>query len=76
MSKRFRGKHFWTRPETIRELLNALSDEDNYISGDESENKDCVEIQNHEFTDSNKDENDESSFNSTDEGKTILEKQT
>ncbi|GFT33234.1 hypothetical protein NPIL_370231 [Nephila pilipes] len=76
MSKRFRVKHFWSRPEAFRELLNALSDEDNYISGDESENKDCVEIQNHGFTDSDKYENDELSFNSTDEGKTILEKQT
>ncbi|GFT77874.1 endoribonuclease Dicer [Nephila pilipes] len=35
-----------------------------------------MEIQNHEFTDNNQDENDELSFESTDEGKTILGKQT
>ncbi|GFS37192.1 hypothetical protein NPIL_275151, partial [Nephila pilipes] len=56
MSKRFRGENFWDRPEAILELLKELSDEDIYISEDGSENKDCVEIQNHEFTDSDKDE--------------------
>ncbi|GFT71585.1 hypothetical protein NPIL_283231 [Nephila pilipes] len=73
MSKRFRGENFWGRPEAIRELLKELSDERNYVSEDESENEDCVEIQNHEFTDSETDENDELSFESTDEEKTILE---
>ncbi|GFU07586.1 hypothetical protein NPIL_670781 [Nephila pilipes] len=76
MSKRFRGENFSGRPVVIHELLKELSDEENYISEDESENEDCVEIQNHQFTDSDRDKNDELSFESTDDGKTILEKQT
>ncbi|GFS78568.1 hypothetical protein NPIL_604391 [Nephila pilipes] len=76
MSKRFRREKFWGRPEIIRELLKELSDEYSSISADESENEDYVEIQNHEFIYSDKDENDELSFERTDEGKTILEKQT
>ncbi|GFS87585.1 hypothetical protein NPIL_107071 [Nephila pilipes] len=74
MSKRFRGENFSDRPETIRELLKELSDEENYISEDESENEDCIEIQNHEFTVIDKEENEELSFESTDEGRAILEK--
>ncbi|GFU13133.1 hypothetical protein NPIL_357441 [Nephila pilipes] len=45
------------------------------VTADESKNEDCVEIQNPEFTGSEKDENEELSFENTDEGKTILEKQ-
>ncbi|GFT28920.1 hypothetical protein NPIL_244901 [Nephila pilipes] len=74
--KAFPRRKFLGRPEAIRELLKELNDEENYISEDESQNEDSVEIQNYEFTDSDKDENDELLFESTDEGKSILEKQT
>ncbi|GFT80462.1 piggyBac transposable element-derived protein 4 [Nephila pilipes] len=56
--------------------LKEPSDEENKISEDESENEDFVEIQNDEFADGDKDENDELSFESTDDAKIILEKQT
>ncbi|GFT80268.1 hypothetical protein NPIL_114421 [Nephila pilipes] len=48
----FCGEKFWGRLEAIRQLSKELSDEENYISEDESEKEDC-----HEFTDSDKDEN-------------------
>ncbi|GFU19895.1 hypothetical protein NPIL_380681 [Nephila pilipes] len=76
MSKYFREENFWDRPKAILELLKELSNEENYVSEDKSKNEKCVEIQNHEFTGSDKEENDELSFENTDEGKTILEKQT
>ncbi|GFS72002.1 hypothetical protein NPIL_542281 [Nephila pilipes] len=68
MSKRFRGENFWSRPETTRELLKELSDEENYVSEDEFEN-DYIEIQNQELTDTDRNEKDELSFESTDEEK-------
>ncbi|GFT14080.1 hypothetical protein NPIL_704731 [Nephila pilipes] len=72
MSNHFLGENFWGRHEDIWDLL---KNEENYVSEDESENEVCVEIQNHEFSDRDKDKNDELSFEGTDEVKTRLEKQ-
>ncbi|GBM49045.1 hypothetical protein AVEN_153556-1 [Araneus ventricosus] len=45
--------------------------------GDESEKKDdFIEVENHEFTDSDKDEKEELSFDNKDEEETKIEKQT
>ncbi|GFS78054.1 hypothetical protein NPIL_669431 [Nephila pilipes] len=71
MSKLFRGETCG-RSETIRELLKDLNNEENYISENELEREDCVKIQNYEFIGTDKDENDEQLFESTDEGKQYL----
>ncbi|GFQ70915.1 hypothetical protein TNCT_460351 [Trichonephila clavata] len=39
------------KPEAIRELLKELSDDETFISEDEPENKDFIEVQKQEFTD-------------------------
>ncbi|GFR03465.1 hypothetical protein TNCT_580321 [Trichonephila clavata] len=49
MSKRFRGENFWGKPEAIRELLKELGDDEEFISEDESENEDFIEVENSEF---------------------------
>ena len=74
MSKCFHGENFWGRPEAILELLKKFSNEENSIFEDESENEDFVEIQTHKFIDSDRDENNDLSFeNNNDEEKTLIE---
>lgn len=78
MSKRFRGDNFWGRPDAIRKLLKELSDDESSLSGDESEN-DFLEVENLEFTDSDRDGNEDMDSIKTD-GKSVtktkLQKQT
>ncbi|GBL78968.1 hypothetical protein AVEN_48932-1 [Araneus ventricosus] len=76
MSKYFCRENFLGRPEAIRDLLKELSDEKNSILGDESEKNDFIEVENHEFIESDKGENEELSFDNKDEEETMLEKQT
>ncbi|GFS79986.1 hypothetical protein NPIL_160451 [Nephila pilipes] len=59
MSKRFGGERFLDQSEAIRKPSKELSDEENYISDDESQNEDCFDIKNREFIDIDKHENDE-----------------
>ncbi|GFW82560.1 hypothetical protein TNCV_1794531 [Trichonephila clavipes] len=58
MSKRFRAENCWGKPEAISELLKVLSDADNFFSEDKSENEDFIEVQNYEFTNSDREESD------------------
>lgn len=76
MSKHFHGEHFLGKPEAIRELLKELSNEEKFISGEELEDEDFIEVQvrYHELTDSDRDENYELSIDTKDDEKVVQEK--
>ncbi|KAF8793300.1 Tumor suppressor candidate 3 like protein [Argiope bruennichi] len=76
MSKRFRGENFWGRPDAIREVLKELSDEKISTFSDESETEDYIEVENSDFTDSDRDEIENNLLENKVEEATMLEKNT
>ncbi|KAF8781656.1 hypothetical protein HNY73_012032 [Argiope bruennichi] len=76
MSKCFRRENFWGKPDAIQEVLKELSDEEISTFSDELETEDYIEVENSDFTDSDRDEIENNLLENKVEEETMLEKNT